>query len=357
MRNNRILFTGGGTAGHVIVNLALIPYYLNQGYEIDYIGSHNGIEKKLIQGIEGVTYHGISTGKLRRYISKENVKDPFKVLKGMFEAFQILGKRKPKVIFSKGGFVSVPVVVAAKLRGVPTVIHESDVTPGLANKLSIPFAKKVLATFPETVHYLPENKREYVGAVIRDELFTGSKEAGLKWAGLSDHKPVLLIMGGSAGSQKINETLRASLPDLLPSFQIIHICGEGKTDDSHQEEGYAQFEYVHDGLKDLFAASDFVLSRAGSNAIFEFLALRMPMLLIPLSKQASRGDQIVNAKSFKEKKYARVLQEEDLTEEKLVEEIYKLKEVSPVMRDKMQEYRSEKAKDRVIEIIEETSKK
>src|SRR5690625_361206 len=195
MEKKRILFTGGGTAGHVIVNLALIPYYLNQGYEIDYIGSHNGIEKKLIQGIEGVTYHGISTGKLRRYISKENVKDPFKVLKGTFEAFRILGKRKPKVIFSKGGFVSVPVVVAAKLRGVPTVIHESDVTPGLANKLSIPFAKKVLATFPETVEYLPDKKTEYVGAVIREELFQGSEEKGLSFTGLSREKPILLIMG------------------------------------------------------------------------------------------------------------------------------------------------------------------
>src|SRR5699024_2913856 len=191
MEKKRILFTGGGTAGHVIVNLALIPYYLNQGYEIDYIGSHNGIEKKLINGVEGVTYHGISTGKLRRYLSKENLKDPFKVLKGTFDAFRILGKRKPQVIFSKGGFVSVPVVAAANLRGVPAVIHESDVTPGLANKLSIPFAKKVLATFPETMNYLPENKREYVGAVIRDELFAGSREAGLQFAGLSADKPVL----------------------------------------------------------------------------------------------------------------------------------------------------------------------
>jgi UDP-N-acetylglucosamine--N-acetylmuramyl-(pentapeptide) pyrophosphoryl-undecaprenol N-acetylglucosamine transferase len=357
MEKKRILFTGGGTAGHVIVNLALIPYYLNQGYEIDYIGSHNGIEKKLINGVEGVTYHGISTGKLRRYLSKENLKDPFKVLKGTFDAFRILGKRKPQVIFSKGGFVSVPVVAAAKLRGVPAVIHESDVTPGLANKLSIPFAKKVLATFPETMNYLPENKREYVGAVIRDELFAGSREAGLQFAGLSADKPVLLIMGGSAGSQKINETLRSCLPELLTSFQIIHICGEGKIDPTHQEKGYAQFEYINEELKDIFAASDFVLSRAGSNAIFEFLALRIPMLLIPLSRSASRGDQIINARSFKEKKYARVIQEEELTEEKLVEEIYKLKEVSPVMRDKMEAYQSEKAKERVIEIIEEMSRK
>lgn len=356
MKKKRILFTGGGTAGHVIVNLALIPHYKKQGYEIDYIGSHSGIEKKLIENLDGVTYHSISTGKLRRYLSKENIKDPFKVLKGTFEAYRIIGKRKPQVIFSKGGFVSVPVVIAAKLRRVPAIIHESDVTPGLANKISIPFAKKVLTTFPETVNYLPEKKSEHVGAVIRDELFAGSKEKGLAFAGLTDGKPVLLIMGGSAGSQKINETVRACLPELLKEFQIIHICGEGKTDPSHKETGYVQFEYINEQLKDIFAASNFVLSRAGSNAIFEFLALRIPMLLIPLSKEASRGDQIVNAASFKEKNYARVLQEEQLSEEKLVDEIYKLKEASPVITDRMKEYKSEKAKERVIEIIEQVSK-
>lgn len=357
MNKKRILFTGGGTAGHVIVNLALIPYYRDNGWEIDYIGSKNGIEKKLISELDGVTYHPISTGKLRRYLSKENLKDPFKVLKGTLQAYRIIGKRKPKVIFSKGGFVSVPVVAAAKLRGVPAVIHESDYTPGLANKLSIPFAKKVLATFPETVNYLPEKKAEYVGAVIRDELFQGNKEAGLQFAGLTKEKPVLLIMGGSGGSEKINETVRACLPELLHSFQIIHICGQGKADSTHQEKGYVQFEYVSEELKDIFAATDFVLSRAGSNAIFEFLALRIPMLLIPLSRNASRGDQIVNAESFKEKQYAKVLEEEELTKEKLLEEITQLKKFGPIIVDKMKEYKSERAKERVIEIIHEVSKK
>jgi len=357
MKKKRILFTGGGTAGHVIVNLALIPYYLDKGFEIDYIGSKNGIERKLIDELDGVTYHPISTGKLRRYISKENLKDPFKVLKGTMQAYRIIGKQKPRAVFSKGGFVSVPVVMAAKLRGVPTVIHESDYTPGLANKLSIPFAKKVLATFPETINYLPEKKSEYVGAVIRDELFKGDKKKGLEFCGLTNEKPVLLIMGGSAGSQKINETIRASLPELLPYYQIVHICGDGKIDSSYREKGYVQFEYINEELKDVFAATDFVLSRAGSNAIFEFLALRIPMLLIPLSKNASRGDQIVNARSFKEKKYAQVLEEEELTKEKLVKEIFQLKKISPIMIDKMKEYKSEKAKERVIEIIHEVSKK
>ncbi|WP_337019659.1 undecaprenyldiphospho-muramoylpentapeptide beta-N-acetylglucosaminyltransferase [Oceanobacillus massiliensis] len=356
MKKKRILFTGGGTAGHVIVNLALIPFYQDKGWEIDYIGSYNGIEPKLIGQLEGVTYHPISTGKLRRYISKENLKDPFKVIKGTMQAYRIIGKRKPSVIFSKGGFVSVPVVAAAKLRGVPSVIHESDFTPGLANKLSIPFTKKVLATFPETMQYLPEKKAEYVGAVVRDELFKGSREKGLEFAGLTGQLPVLLIMGGSGGSHKINQTVRESLPELLKSFQIIHICGLDKIDDSIDENGYVQFEYINDELKDIFAASDYILSRAGSNAIFEFLALGIPMLLVPLSKGASRGDQIINAKSFLEKGYAKVLEEEELTEQTLQHHLSKLIESGPMMVKEMQEYKSEKSRDRVIEIINRVSK-
>ncbi|MCT1903152.1 undecaprenyldiphospho-muramoylpentapeptide beta-N-acetylglucosaminyltransferase [Oceanobacillus sojae] len=354
----RIIFTGGGTAGHVIVNLALIPYYQEQGYQVDYIGSYEGIERNLIEKLDGVTYHPISTGKLRRYMSKENFKDPFKVLKGTMQAFRILGKRKkPSVVFSKGGFVSVPVVAAAKLRGIPSVIHESDFTPGLANKLSIPFTKKVLATFPETMKYLPEKKASYVGAVIRDELFTGNKRAGLAFAQLAGEKPVLLIMGGSGGAEKINETIREALDELLKTFEIIHICGSGKVDSSLQVPGYAQFEYVHEELKDIFAATDFVVSRAGSNAIFEFLALRKPMLLIPLSRGASRGDQIINANSFKEKNYAKVLEEETLTTEKLIQETAALKKAAPIMLDEMKKYKSEESRNKVIEIIESVQKK
>jgi UDP-N-acetylglucosamine--N-acetylmuramyl-(pentapeptide) pyrophosphoryl-undecaprenol N-acetylglucosamine transferase len=352
----RIIFTGGGTAGHVVVNLALIPEYLDKGWEVDYIGSIDGIERNLIEQLEGVTYHPISTGKLRRYISKENIKDPFKVLKGTMQAREIIKKRKPSVVFSKGGFVSVPVVLAAKMQRVPAVIHESDYTPGLANKIAIPFARKALATFSETMDYLPEKKREYVGAVIREELFQGDKEKGLNIAGLTKNKPVLLIMGGSAGSQHLNNIIRENLQELLMSFQIIHICGKDNIDESTSAAGYVQFEYINEELKDIFAATDFVVSRAGSNAIFEFLALRIPMLLIPLSIKASRGDQIVNAKSFKEKQYARVLQEEELSEETLLSELEQLQSHAPVMIDKMKEYKSEKARERVMEIIYEVQK-
>lgn len=355
MSEKRILFTGGGTAGHVIVNLALIPIFQKEGWAISYIGSKDGIERQLIEHLEHVDYYPISTGKLRRYMSIENFKDPFKVLKGTMQAWRIIGKIKPSVIFSKGGFVSVPVVLAAKLRGVPTVIHESDVTPGLANKIAIPFAKHVLATFPETVQYLPKKKATYVGAVIREGLFAGNKENGFTLTGLTKGKPIILIMGGSAGSQKINQIIRKSIDQLLDSFQIIHICGVDHIDHSIVRDGYVQFEYVNEELKDIFALTDYVISRAGANAIFEFLALRIPMLLIPLSLAASRGDQIVNAKSFSKSGYAHVLEEENLTEQTLIDHIFRLQKSAPILIDHMKAYNSDQARDHVIQIIKKSS--
>lgn len=356
MKNKSILFTGGGTAGHVIVNLALIPYFQRKGWQIGYIGSKTGIERELIAQVPNVTYYPISTGKLRRYISIENLKDPFKVLKGTLDAWRIIGKTKPDIIFSKGGFVSVPVIIAARFRRVPTIIHESDYTPGLANKLATPFAKKVLTTFPETLNYLPNKKATYIGAVIREELFQGDEQIGYQFTNLKRDKPIILVMGGSIGSQKINEVVRENLDKLLPSFQIIHICGKGNVDNSIKREGYVQFEYVNEQLKDVFAITDYVISRAGANAIFEFLALRIPMLLIPLSLAASRGDQIDNAKSFRKNGYAHVLHEEDMNAETFLQAVYKLEKSAHVLRDAMKNYSSKEARERVIQLIEEMAK-
>lgn len=356
MSEKCIVFTGGGTAGHVMVNIAIIPTFLEQGWKVDYIGSKTGIERELIGKLEGVTYHPISTGKLRRYMSMENFKDPFKVMIGIEQAYRILRRVKPKVIFSKGGFVSVPVLIAARMRRVPAVIHESDITPGLANKLAMPFAKKILATFPETMQHLPDKKAEWIGAVVRPELLQGSKQKGLAYSGLQGIKPSLLIMGGSAGAQRINETVRAELTSLTAQFEIIHICGKDNVDQTINVSGYKQFEYVHDELSDLFAATDFVLSRAGANAIFEFLALRKPMLLIPLSRQVSRGDQILNADSFKKQGYAHVLEEEELTGETLVNALQKLKAEAPIFEKNMRKYESRQARDEVITIIRDTAK-
>ena len=314
----RIVLTGGGTAGHVTPNIALLPKLRELGYDVVYIGSYNGIEKTLIEQA-GVPYHGISSGKLRRYFDLKNFSDPFKVLKGFSEASKLLKKLKPDVVFSKGGFVSVPVVLAAKQHKIPVLIHESDMTPGLANKLSIPAASKVCCNFPETIQHLPKGKAVLTGSPIRAELLTGSREKALTFTGLSGKKPVLLIIGGSLGSVVVNEAVRSVLPELLKKFEIVHLCGKGKLDETLTAmNGYVQYEYISDELKDLFALSDIVISRAGANSICEFLALKKPALLIPLSAAASRGDQILNANSFAKQGYASVLEEEQLNGDALL---------------------------------------
>ena len=313
-----IVFTGGGTAGHVTPNIALFPAVKEEGYEISYIGSYEGIEKELITG-QGVAYYGIASGKFRRYFSWKNFTDPFQVVKGYFQAKKLLKKLKPNIVFSKGGFVSVPVVMAAKKCKIPCIIHESDITPGLANKLAIPSATKVCANFPETLNYLPKEKAVLTGSPIRKELFTGNKIKGLDFCGFTANKPVLLVIGGSTGAAAVNNAIRDLLPTLLQRFQIIHLCGKGKTDASFDgREGYVQFEYINKELKDLFAASDIIVSRAGANAICELLALKKPNILIPLSAAASRGDQILNAESFERQGFSYVLKEEDVTNETLL---------------------------------------
>lgn len=351
MKRNQIVLTGGGTAGHVMVNLAIIPILKEKGWKIDYIGSKQGIERDLIEPIADVTYHPISTGKLRRYMSIENLKDPFKVIKGIGQSCHVLGKTKPQVIFSKGGFVSVPVLIASRLKGVPAVIHESDITPGLANKLAMPFAKKILATFPETMEYLPEKKSSWIGAVVRPELFRGDKRKGIMFADLLTSKPVLLIMGGSAGAKKINEAVRDKITQLTRTYQIIHICGKNNVDSSIQTPGYKQFEYINEQLPDVLAATDLVISRAGANSIFEFLALNKPMLLIPLSRQASRGDQILNANAFEKQGYAKVLEEEELSADSLVKALEELKKEAPNLKANMEKYERQDATKQVIETI------
>ena len=241
-KSKKIVMTGGGTAGHVTPNIALMPALQEAGYEITYIGSYNGMEKELIEA-QKIPYIGISSGKLRRYFDWKNFSDPFKVLKGYGQAISILRKLKPDVVFSKGGFVSVPVVLAAKFRHIPCVIHESDMTPGLANKLCIPVARKVCCNFPETLKSLPAEKSILTGSPIREELLHGNKEAARKLCGFHSDKPVLMIIGGSLGSAVINQSVREALPKLLDDFQIVHICGKDKIDNLLlKTPGYKQFE-------------------------------------------------------------------------------------------------------------------
>ena len=319
-----IVLTGGGTAGHVTPNIALMGRLKEQGYQISYIGSYNGIEKTLIEEL-GIPYYGISSGKLRRYFDLKNFTDPFRVLKGFSEARKLLKQLKPDVVFSKGGFVTVPVVVAAGRLKIPAIIHESDMTPGLANKLCIPSAVKVCCNFPETKAHLPEGKAVVTGTPIRPELLQGDADKGRAFTGFTSEKPVIMIIGGSLGAQAVNDAIRRILPELLKDFQVVHLCGKGKQDDSKNDlKGYVQYEYIESELADLFAMADIVISRAGANAICELQALKKPNLLIPLSANASRGDQILNARSFEKQGFSMVLEEESITDEVLLKAIHDL---------------------------------
>ena len=326
----RIVLTGGGTAGHVTPNIALIPRLKELGYEISYIGSYEGIEKKLISDYD-IPYYGVSTGKLRRYIDPKNLSDPFRVVKGLAEARKILKDIRPDVIFSKGGFVSVPVVRAAGELHIPCIIHESDMTPGLANKLCIPVAKKVCCNFPETVEKLPAGKAVLTGTPIREELLKGSKEAAYELCGFTKDKPVLMVIGGSSGSVIINKEIRTSLPKLLKDFQVVHLCGTGRVDNLLlTQPGYKQFEYLKGALK-------------------------KPNLLIPLSKAASRGDQILNAASFEAQGYSLVLQEEDMDTFSLTNKIHELYENRDKYIETMTASSQGNAIDIVLGLIEEYS--
>ncbi|MBO4926285.1 MAG: undecaprenyldiphospho-muramoylpentapeptide beta-N-acetylglucosaminyltransferase [Clostridia bacterium] len=320
----RIVLTGGGTAGHVTPHLALLPHLLREGYEVHYIGTENGIERGMIEKLEGVTYHAVKSGKLRRYFDWKNFTDPFRVIAGAFQAGRLMGRLKPDVCFSKGGFVSVPVVIGAWLHRVPVVCHESDLTPGLANKICSKFARRVATTFPECAEALGK-KAVCTGTPMRPALFSGSREKGLALAGFSGDRPVLMMVGGSSGAQSVNKALREALPKLLEKMDVLHLTGKGNLDGSLAAlPGYRQFEFLSDELPDAIACADLILSRAGSNAICEFQALKKPMLLVPYPKGASRGDQILNAESFRKRGLCHVLLQENMTADSLYDAVLEL---------------------------------
>ncbi|MDR2728626.1 MAG: undecaprenyldiphospho-muramoylpentapeptide beta-N-acetylglucosaminyltransferase [Chitinispirillales bacterium] len=345
----KILLTGGGTAGHVTPNIALIPGLKNMGFHIDYVGTSKGMERELIAKT-GIPYHCISAGKLRRYFDLENFTDLFKIGIGFLQSLLLMIKIRPAVVFSKGGFVACPVVWAAWVFRVPVIIHESDITPGLANKLCLPFAKKICFSFPETQPHLPIAKRVMTGLPVREELFNGSALYGREFCGFDNEKPVILVMGGSLGSQAINAAVRGSLDNLLNDFNICHLCGKGgKAPGS--KKGYCQFEYINEELPDIIAMADIVVSRAGATALFEFLSLRKPNLLIPLGSAASRGDQILNAQSFESLGYSRVLLQDNVTGASLAENIRLLYNEKEKYIEAMNGAQSGKAADKVLEVI------
>ncbi|NLP02437.1 MAG: undecaprenyldiphospho-muramoylpentapeptide beta-N-acetylglucosaminyltransferase [Fibrobacter sp.] len=344
----KILLTGGGTAGHVTPNIALLPRLRELGFQIHYMGSKNGIELELIKR-EGIPYHPISAGKLRRYFDWKNITDLFRIAAGFFQSLIIMAKLRPHIVFSKGGFVSCPVVWAAWCLRRPVIIHESDITPGLANRLSSPFAEKICYSFPETGRFIPSGKGVHTGLPVRKTLLGGDANEGRRLCGFQDDKPVLMVIGGSQGSLVVNAILRSSLADLVKTYNICHLCGKGNLGDTLP--GYAQFEYVNDELPHLFSLADLVISRSGATTLFELLSLHKPNLLIPLATNASRGDQILNAESFAKQGFSRVLPQNDLTPSTLVSSIDKAFTEREEMRAAMEKSSVGDGVEAVIEVI------
>ena len=314
----KIVFTGGGTAGHVTPNIALIESLAQQDWQIHYIGSYDGVEKSMIEDI-GVPYHAVYSGKLRRYFSWQNCLDPFKVMAGIVQSYITLRRLKPNIVFSKGGFVALPVVIGAYLNRIPVIAHESDMSPGLANRLSFPFVTKICVTFDAAKHHFKQqDKIEVTGTPIRQNLLQGDKEKGMTLCGFDNSKPCILVVGGSQGSNGLNAAVRNGLSELITRYQVIHLCGKGKRDESLVNHlGYYQLEYANQELPDLLAASSLVVSRSGANALYELLALSKPHVLIPLSRKVSRGDQIQNAEYFLKQGISTVIDDDLLSPEAL----------------------------------------
>jgi UDP-N-acetylglucosamine--N-acetylmuramyl-(pentapeptide) pyrophosphoryl-undecaprenol N-acetylglucosamine transferase len=345
-----VVLTGGGTAGHVMPNLAIIPKLAEMGFSVEYIGTRDGMEREII-GNTGLPYHVISAGKLRRYLSLKNVTDLARVARGICQAKRLLKKIKPAVVFSKGGFVSVPVVMAASKLRIPVVLHESDFSPGLANRLCIPRADKVCVAFKPTLEYIPEGKGVYTGLPIRSALLHGNRDKGLRLCGFSGGKPVLLIMGGSMGARAVNGALDEVMPQLAERFDIAHIRGRGNMLDCCGGKGYKQFGFVDAEMPDLYAAADVMISRAGATSVFEILELAMPALLIPLTKASSRGDQLLNAEYFRENGFSLVLEQEALTPETILECVEALYAQRETLREAMKKEAFGDAAQRVAEVI------
>lgn len=358
----KIILTGGGTAGHITPNLAIIPALARRGFEIHYIGLKAGMEENLIRPL-GVPFYGITGGKLRRYMDVKNFTDLFKIAAGFGESYKIIRKIKPDIVFSKGGFVSTPVVWAAAACGVPVVSHESDLTVGLANKLITPFATKVCYTFPETGRLIPEKKRVHTGLPIREQLLRGDRRRGLALGGFSGQKPVLIAMGGSQGSAFINQKLRRCLGTLLSQFDICHICGSGNIDKTLvSQPGYRQFEYVTAEQPDIFAAADLFVTRGGATSLFEILALKKPNVIVPYSTKASRGDQILNAESFQKQGFSEVLAEAGpdgapLSDKQFTSMIFSVYENRARYTAAMAKSPASNGLDNVCRVIEECAKK
>lgn len=316
-----ILFTGGGTAGHVTPNVALIEKLREENWQCHYVGSRKGIEKEIIARLD-IPYHGIASGKLRRYFHWQNFTDPFLVVLGLLQSLAICLRVRADVVFSKGGYVAVPVVLAAWLFRIPVICHESDVTPGLANRLCFPFAHRICVNFSESKQFMPSGKLIVTGTPLRQSLVKGDASRGRRFLGITGVKPLMLVFGGSLGSRVINAQVRSVIEQLTRKFVVVHVTGQGNIDDSFDSiRDYIQAEYLMDEFGDVLAAADLVVARAGANSIYELLVTRKPHLLIPLPARASRGDQLVNASTFARAGYSHVIEEDDLRDESFLQKV------------------------------------
>lgn len=345
----KIIFTGGGTAGHAMVNTILIPYFQKQQWQVAYIGSKQGMEKAMVKELSQVTYHQISTGKLRRYFSLKNVTDLFLLLKGFFQALAILKKEKAQLVYSSGGYVAVPVVWAAHILRISIILRETDSTTGLANKLCLPFADKIYRTFPEVTDDQDTSFQLSAGMIIRPSLYNVTHADPVQ---KQSNKAVCLVIGGSSGATKINQFIWDNIDVLAEKYCVIHICGRGNANGDLSVQGsYEQCEFVND-MGQLYDQADVVITRSGSNVVIECLLLGKPMICLPLSNQASRGEQLVNAQFAEKHSHAGIIREEDYRLNPLLQKIEQSVNQKKVMPFQIsQEVLIERIQEHVTDII------
>ena len=308
-----IVLTGGGTAGHVIPCLNLLPDLKEKFDKIYYIGSFNGIERDIVNSY-GIDFYPITCVKLKRKITTENLTIPFKLAKGISDAKKLLKKLNPSIVFSKGGYVALPVVIAAHKLKIPVISHESDITAGLANKIASRYSLLTLTSFLETAKEFKNGL--HVGCPLKKDLAGYDRRLALSEFGFDGTKPVLLAFGGSLGSITLNNAIISALQQLKGTFDVLHVTGKKNFDKYYKSAGYTPLPYVDD-MRKAYSVADVIVSRCGANSAFEILSLSKPVVFIPLSKKESRGDQVLNAEYFMKNGCAYLLSENLLTDKSL----------------------------------------
>ena len=328
-----IVFTGGGTAGHVYPGLSVAEVLgKSDDIRIVWIGSAKGMEAGIVRDA-GIEFIGVPSGKLRRYFSVRNFFDLFKIFGGLVKSYFVIKKLKPALVFSKGGFVSVPPVVAAGLQKIPVLSHESDLTPGLATRINSRFSDKILVSYEKTAAYLPAGKAVVTGNPVRSAIYDSDPLRGRAASGAGDRK-IILVIGGSQGALQINRLIEEIVGELVSDFFIIHQMGSYSYKESDLD-GWVTRDFIREELPDFIAAADLIVSRAGASTLWESASLGKPSILIPLGGGSSRGDQLKNAEVFGEAGAAVVLKGEPSADD-LKKEIYRLMS-DDSLRDKMGE--------------------